>query len=121
MAPAVVAKPAPHVPVPVRTDVVDRSISTYNGAKTAKYNWSQSIMNVDIQIPIPEGTNSRQLLVKLETKRISIRLKSSLPEEPALLEGELCEKIKTEDSFWSVDEKRFCTLNLEKASETIWK
>jgi len=105
----------------VRTDVVDRSISTYNGAKTAKYNWSQSIMNVDIQIPVPEGTNARQLLVVLKTKHISIKLKNSNPDEPALLEGELCEKIKTEDSFWSVDEKRFLVLNLEKASETIWK
>lgn len=39
MAP-VVEKPVPFVPQPVRTDVVDRAISTYNGAKTAKYNWS---------------------------------------------------------------------------------
>lgn len=78
-------------------------------------------MNVDIQIPVPEGTNARQLLVTLKTKHICIRLKNSRPEEPALLEGELCEKIKTEDSFWSVDEKRYLVLNLEKASETIWK
>jgi len=78
-------------------------------------------MNVDIQIPVPEGTTARQLLVTLKTKHISIKFKNSKPEEPALLEGELCDKIKTEDSFWSVDEKRFIVLNLEKASEQIWK
>jgi len=30
-------------------------ISTYNGAKTAKYNWSQGIKNVDLQMKLPEG------------------------------------------------------------------
>ena len=40
---------APKVEKPkeVRTDV-DQSISTYNGAATDKYNWSQQINNVDL-------------------------------------------------------------------------
>lgn len=28
--------------------VIDKKISTYNGAETEKYNWSQSIKNVDV-------------------------------------------------------------------------
>lgn len=32
-------------------------ISTYNGAKTQKYNWSQGIRNVDVQIKLPEGVS----------------------------------------------------------------
>ena len=32
---------------PARNDV-DESISTYNGASNKKYNWSQSIKNVDV-------------------------------------------------------------------------
>ena len=33
----------------VKTDIqVDKTISTYNGAKTEKYNWSQNIQTVDV-------------------------------------------------------------------------
>ena len=57
----------------------------------------------------------------MKPKSIEIRLKSSPADAPPLLAGEFCEKIKPEDSFWSVEEKKFLNLNLEKAYEAIWK
>lgn len=42
------AKPIPRPSEPVKVIDVDKNISTYNGAKTDKYNWSQSIKNVDV-------------------------------------------------------------------------
>jgi len=41
-------KPIPRPSEPVKVIDVDKNISTYNGAKTDKYNWSQSIKNVDV-------------------------------------------------------------------------
>ena len=40
-------------------------ISTYNGDATEKYNWSQSVFDVQVQIPLPEGTKANQLDVKI--------------------------------------------------------
>ena len=40
-------------------------ISTYNGAATDKYNWSQTVQDVQVQIPIPEGTKANQLDIKI--------------------------------------------------------
>jgi hypothetical protein len=41
-------------------------------------------------------------------------------EEEPLLEGEFYEKIKVEESFWSVEDDNYLMLNLEKAREGIW-
>lgn len=95
-------------------------ISTYNGAKTQKYNWSQQIRAVDVQFKLPEDVfKSKQLTVKIEPKRISVALKGK--EKEPLLEGELCEKIIVDDSFWNIDDNHYLNLNLEKAKEVIWK
>ena len=37
------------------------------------------------------------------------------------MKGDLCERIKVEESYWSIDEGRYLNLNLEKAYEAIWK
>lgn len=38
-----------------------------------------------------------------------------------LVDGELSEKIKVDDSFWSVEDKKYCNITFEKAYEAIWK
>ena len=62
-------------PLPARTDIIDKTISTYNGGKTARYSWSQQIMNVDVQIKLPEGTTARQVLVTIKTKHLKVMIK----------------------------------------------
>ena len=48
---------------------------------------------------------------------ISIKLQG---EPEPLLEGEFFDKIKVEDSFWSIEDNNCLMLNLEKAREIIW-
>ena len=104
----------------MRTDIkVDKSISTYNGAKTDKYNWSQSIQNVDVQIPLPPGTTSKMLKVDIQTKKLTVALKGK--ESEPIIDGELSEKIKVEDTFWTVEDNQYLNINFEKAYEAIWK
>lgn len=92
-------------------------ISTYNGAKTAKYNWSQGLTEVIVQIPLPEGTVPKMLAIDIKSKSLSVALKGKEP----FIKGELCEKVKVEDSFWSVEDNKFLNINFEKAYEAIWK
>ena len=107
-------------PAPMKTDIqVDKSISTYNGAKTEKYNWSQSIQNVDVQIEIPKGTKSKMLKVEIKPKSIFIALKGK--ESEPILKGELCEKVKVDESFWTVEDTQYINITFEKAQEAIWK
>ena len=92
-------------------------ISTYNGASTEKYSWSQTVQDVQVQIPLPEGTKANQLDIKIQTKKISCAFKGK---EPFLI-GELCEKVKVEDSFWSIEDRKFLQIHFQKAYEAIWK
>jgi CS domain len=78
-----------------------QKISTYNGDSTDKYNWSQSITEVNVQIPIPIGTKAKDLEVKIETKKLLVKLKN---QTDPIISGELQEKVKVEDSFWNVED-----------------
>jgi hypothetical protein len=103
------AEPRPEVPV---------EISTYNGAQTDKYKWSQDINDVTVQVSLPAGTKSRDLSVELRTKHIKIALKKDL--DHPLLVGELPERIKAESSLWQIEGSDI-VLTLEKASDVVWK
>lgn len=110
------------------------NISTYNGGVTDKYFWSQSVTDVTVQVAIPKGTKSKnvcifllksshfcyfqKLLVDLRPQYLKIVLK---PTNQVLVEGELYDKIKVEDSIWSLEDEQRIILTLEKASENIWK
>jgi len=56
--------------------------------------------------------------VKIKPKRLFVKLKNQ--DEP-IIDGELQERVKVEDSFWSVEDKKFINITFEKAYEAIWK
>ena len=93
-------------------------ISTYNGASTEKYKWSQDITEVIVQIDLPEGTSAKSLTVDMKMKNLKVINNSNGDE---YVNGELFEKIDTEDSYWSVEDKKRLILTLAKAQEVIWK
>ncbi|KAJ1547558.1 hypothetical protein HK096_002387 [Nowakowskiella sp. JEL0078] len=62
------------------------------------YTWKQTLEDVEIHVPIPKGTRSRDLVVEIKKKSIKVGLKGKEP----ILEGELCKDVKMEDSTWTV-------------------
>ena len=97
---------------------VDKKISTYNGAETEHYNWTQSTKAVDVQIPIPKGTKPRDLLVVIKTKHLKVQIKG---QDKPIIDGELDQKVRIDDSFWSIEDGEYLNINFEKSSEVIWK
>ena len=97
----------------------NEAISTYNGDQTEKYNWSQSVFDVTVQLPLPEGTKANMLNVKIQPKHIFVSFKGK--EKEPLIDGDLCEKVKVEDSFWSVEDRKSLILTFQKSYEAIWK
>lgn len=63
------------------------------------YKWTQLLGEVDIHVPLPQGTRGRDLSVVIQKKRLSVGLKGS---QDKILEGELCKEIKVEDSTWTL-------------------
>ena len=110
---------APKPPAPKSEAVKEyEKISTYNGATTEKYSWSQTITEVSVQIPLPEGTTAKMMDVKIKAKHLFVKIKGS---DSPIVDGELSEKVKVDDSFWSIEDKKYCTITFEKGYEAIWK
>ena len=76
------------------------------------------MLNVDVQVKLPKGTTSRQLLVVIKAKSLKVQIKG---QDAPLLDGELVERVKVDDSFWNIEDNEFLNINLEKAEEKIWK
>ena len=41
--------------------------------------------------------------------------------DECIIDGELQEKVKVEDSFWSIEDRKYINITFEKAYEAIWK
>ena len=41
-------------------------------------------------------------------------------QDNAIIDGELFEKVKVENSFWSLEDKKYINITFEKAYESIW-
>lgn len=112
-------KPEPKQSEPKSAAVLEmEKISTYNGDTTEKYAWSQSISEVTMQIPIPEGTTAKDILVIIKAKHFTVHLKK---DPKPIIDGDLQERVKVEDSFWSIEDKKYLNVTFEKAYEAIWK
>lgn len=62
------------------------------------YSWKQELGEVDIVVPVPKGTRSRDLAVVIAKKKLSVGLKGKDP----IMSGELCKEIKMDDSTWTL-------------------
>lgn len=92
-----------------------RHISTWNGAATEKYYWSQTIYEVTVEVEVEKGARAKDMKVDLSASRLSVKCKGKL-----ILEGKLHEKINTEDTMWHIDDDKLI-LNIEKQRQTWWK
>ena len=64
------------------------------------YSWTQELEELDVTVPVPQGTRGSDLIVVIRKKRLSLALKG--PDREPILEGELCKEIKVEDSTWTI-------------------
>jgi regulatory protein YycH of two-component signal transduction system YycFG len=71
-----------------------------------------------VQIPVPEGTTAKQVEVVMKPSHLMVKLKGA---DSPIVNGDLAEKIKVADSFWTVENKKFISISFEKAYEAIWK
>ncbi len=62
--------------------------------------------------------NAKGLDVKLTNTYLCVKVKAT---GEVLIEGKFDDRIKVEESFWSVEEDHWLRLDLEKQNEVIWK
>ncbi|KAF8898801.1 HSP20-like chaperone [Infundibulicybe gibba] len=80
------------------------------------YTWNQELGEVDITIPVPEGTRAKNLIVVIQKKRLGVGLKNA---DEKILDGELCAEIKVGESTWTLDNQAVL-VHLEKLNQSSW-
>ncbi|KAH8835710.1 nuclear movement protein nudC [Flagelloscypha sp. PMI_526] len=83
---------------------------------TLPYTWSQELGEVTVRCPVPKGTRGRDLVVVLQKKKLSLGLKG----QDKIMDGELCQEIKVDDSTWTVEDNEVVLIHLEKQNQQQW-
>merc|ERR1719253_120282 len=92
-----------------------RHISTWNGGKTDKYFWSQSLTELTVEIGLDEVCAGKDINVKFQPHKLTVSVKGKV-----VLDGELHERVNCEESMWNLEDRRKIILTLEKARHTWW-
>lgn len=93
--------------------------SPLNGGEAEHYVWSQTLQEVDVRLPVPVGTRAKDIVCEFTATTFKFGLKS----EPALRipeKSKLCESIKPDDSFWTLEDNREVRLTLTKSNQMSW-
>jgi len=90
--------------------------STYNGAVTDKYSWSQTLYETTVEVTVPVGIKGKDIKVDFSKQQLEVGIKGQEP----LVKGELGGTIKREECTW-IKEGTHVQVTLVKAIETWWK
>ncbi|XP_048567182.1 protein BOBBER 1-like [Triticum urartu] len=99
----------------VKEESKARQPNAGNGLDLDKYSWSQQLPEVNLSIPVPEGTKARFVLCEIKKDHLKVGLKG----QPPIIDGDLHKPVKVEDCFWSIEDGRSLSILLTKSE--WWK
>ncbi|XP_065867968.1 protein BOBBER 1-like [Euphorbia lathyris] len=87
-----------------------------NGLDLENYSWTQTLQEVNVQIPVPSGTKSRFVVCDIKKNHLKVGLKG----HPPIIEGELYKPIKVDDCYWSIEDGNTISVLLTKHDQMEW-
>ena len=87
-----------------------------NGGSTDRYVWTQQLSELNVTIPVPLGTKTRDLVVDIKNKRLRVGIKG----QPPIVDGELHKRVIVDDSFWTLEDAKEVCINLQKDNKMEW-
>ncbi|XP_020257270.1 protein BOBBER 2-like isoform X2 [Asparagus officinalis] len=87
-----------------------------NGLDMEKYSWTQTLQEVTINIPVPQGTKSRFVAYELKKNYLKVGLKG----QPPIIDGQLHKSVKTDDCFWNIEDGEAISILLTKQNKMEW-
>lgn len=87
-----------------------------NGLDLDKYSWTQTLQEVTINIPVPEGIKSRSVAYELKKNRLKVGLKG----QPPIIDGELYQSVRLDDCFWNIEDGKTISILLTKQNQMEW-
>uniref|UniRef100_A0A453R6U7 CS domain-containing protein n=1 Tax=Aegilops tauschii subsp. strangulata TaxID=200361 RepID=A0A453R6U7_AEGTS len=76
----------------------------------------QQLPEVNVNVPVPEGTKSRFVVCEIKKDHLKVGLKG----QPPIIDGELHKPVKVDDCFWSIEDGKALSILLTKHNQMEW-
>ena len=87
-----------------------------NGLDMENYSWGQSLQEITINVPVPQGTKSRLVVCDIKNKYLKVGLKGQVP----IIDGELFKAVKVDDCIWSLEDEKAISILMSKREQCEW-
>lgn len=92
--------------------------NTGNGADLEFYKWTQTLEEVDLIIPSGVGfpLKSKDVIVEFGRTTLKVGLKG----HPPIIDGEMCNPVKVESCYWTLEDKKVIHVFIQKVNQMEW-
>ena len=107
------------------------NLDDFNGAKTQKYTWEQTLQDLTLQVPVPHETAKVDIICDITRSKLRLKLRN---QPDPLIDGkfpcddrngkQVWEQVRADECTWSLahaDDIAVISIYLEKARESWWK
>mmetsp|Transcript_1025 Transcript_1025/g.3168 ORF Transcript_1025/g.3168 Transcript_1025/m.3168 type:complete len:361 (-) Transcript_1025:1545-2627(-) len=109
------AEPADGEDESANTESKGQTPNAGNGGSGPGYTWTQTLADLEVQVPVLPGTRGRQLNIDIARAHLIVGVKG---EEP-IIDGKFFAEVNASEAYWVLDEGTVI-ITLEKANKMEW-
>nr|XP_018670996.1 nuclear migration protein nudC isoform X1 [Ciona intestinalis] len=89
-----------------------------NGADLPNYSWTQTLEEIELRLPFKVNfpVRGRDVICEVERKHIKVGLKG----HPPIINCATPKEVKTEETYWTIDDRKTLILTVEKVNKMEW-